>query len=485
MQRTVVVVGGGLAGLTAALELRRHGQTVVLLEGSQRLGGKAGADRVGEQLIEHGYHIFPRWYVNTRRLLGELGVELNDLDSYFVLERGRFPQLRRIKIVDPFSDGALPLPERLLFSQAVVEFCSAGLHRDRFSHRISSTGFLASRPYALRSALRLNEENMLKAVAVPAAELSAWTAQQVGRSWMRSPAPFVSVLRADAETAWFKPFAARLAHMGVALRLGTQVRGLVVENGRLEAVRLGDGSVLRGDTFVLATPLEVTRTLVDDAVFQCDPRLARLHKLQAVPMASFHLYLRRKVAGLPREHVFFRGGRYALSFIDVSQHWSGCNGTVLSCISSNFQPLTSLSPNAQARELLSEIQAYLPIPAEDVERWHVSSNVDTPLFQNTPSSWHNRPEVRTRLGGLYLAGDYVQSPVDLATMEAAVFSGMQAATAILDDQKVAHAARPKAPPHLPGPLMKLIAAMSRPLSGPLWLWARSTQAAERRLRGEP
>lgn len=51
---------------------------------------------------------------------------------------------------------------------------------------------------------------------------------------------------------------------------------------------------------------------------------------------------------------------------------------------------------------------------------------------NTVSTWEKRPTARTRLSNLFLSGDYVQTDVDLATMEGANESGRAAANAILD-----------------------------------------------------
>ncbi len=58
--------------MTAALRLLERGCHVSLYEASARLGGKAGANKNGDDYDEHGYHIFPAWYLNTWRLLDEL-----------------------------------------------------------------------------------------------------------------------------------------------------------------------------------------------------------------------------------------------------------------------------------------------------------------------------------------------------------------------------------------------------------------------------
>src|SRR5262245_12500216 len=100
MPKHAVIIGGGLAGMTAALNLRREGMRVTLLEADKRVGGKAGSEKIlnpltnkGQVYEDHGYHIFPAWYVNTRHLLKELGCEdtLIDLDCFhhFVRSSGK------------------------------------------------------------------------------------------------------------------------------------------------------------------------------------------------------------------------------------------------------------------------------------------------------------------------------------------------------------------------------------------------------------
>ena len=56
---------------------------------------------------------------------------------------------------------------------------------------------------------------------------------------------------------------------------------------------------------------------------------------------------------------------------------------------------------------------------------------DDPLLVNTVGSWERRPKAHTAIPNLFLAGDYVQTDIDLATMEGANESGREAANEIL------------------------------------------------------
>jgi hypothetical protein len=159
-----------------------------------------------------------------------------------------------------------------------------------------------------------------------------------------------------------------------------------------------------------------------------------MHFLEAQPMAALHLRLRRSMPDLPREHVFFHGSHYALSFIDVSRFWSGHSGKAeLSFISSNYAPLNAVSAEAAKDLLVEEISEYLPITPADVESWELNPNTDVPLFINTIGAWPNRPRSKSKIENLYLGGDHVKNPIDLACMEGAVSAALETARQILDD----------------------------------------------------
>jgi len=80
----VVVVGGGLAGLTAAYRLKQSGVNAKLYEASDRLGGRCWTRRgdfAEGQIAEHGGELIDQGHFEVRKLAKELGLELDNLLS--------------------------------------------------------------------------------------------------------------------------------------------------------------------------------------------------------------------------------------------------------------------------------------------------------------------------------------------------------------------------------------------------------------------
>ena len=75
MRHDVIVIGGGLSGLSAAVDLASHGKSVIVLEQRQHLGGRTSSfvDEQTGDVVDNGQHLMMGCYKETRRLLQTIG----------------------------------------------------------------------------------------------------------------------------------------------------------------------------------------------------------------------------------------------------------------------------------------------------------------------------------------------------------------------------------------------------------------------------
>ena len=105
----IVVIGGGLAGITAAIALSETGADVTLAEARPRLGGATTSFSRGGLMVDNGQHVFLRCCVAYRGLLARLGmtgaVSLQDRFDVTVLAPGGRARLRRTALPGPLHMG--------------------------------------------------------------------------------------------------------------------------------------------------------------------------------------------------------------------------------------------------------------------------------------------------------------------------------------------------------------------------------------------
>jgi len=549
MAKRVIIIGAGLAGMTVAKELLKGGLDVILLDSKARTGGKAGSDQSDQGTFEdHGYHVFPAWYENTRALLRELRADkdLIDFSQFHYLKREELerPLADRFQTVFDWSSvcnfwknlraGVIPWWGILQTAYFVFDLGCQRFSSRRYLDRISANGFLRASRFGDELTAEFLQYSVLQASSVPAYELSAMTMQKLTRAWAANPSPFLSILNGNLQTKFMEPLQ-RLVEKGgeectAEFRMGSTVEKLEVTDNKISGLRargLNDLQMNAGDIFVLATPFEVTQTFVDGEVLAAesgqrdaadvelfsvgaksaykeelekkrvhaglrreferhglslepDPvvsvdlveferrrwlvrnrqnraayfvqeqenslsiyphverSLSETVHLEHAPMAAFNLHLKRRIEGIPREHVHLYGSRYLTSFVDVSQHWDELpkDKTVLNIIASDFAGLQYLNVADMVQHIVDELLEFLPeIACEDIERCYAHPNLDARLFLNTVASWKFRPGARTRISNLYVTGDYCRSEADLATMESTVTSALRTASAILADQE--------------------------------------------------
>lgn len=432
----VTVIGGGLAGMTAAWTLRSRGLRVRLLEATGELGGMAGARVIDGRVEDHGVHIFPAWYRNTLRLVDELGM------ADRLRETSEFTQLLPAGGGDRVRPARLSLAERLLFLYGVVDLLA-----QRFGHDDPSLhAFLRGRWYLTDAAIADIEHLFVASSAAEGTAVSAAGFRGSLAAFLRHPGR-VRMPRGDLHTWFIGPFRQRLEATGVEIRTDTELVDVTVTGDRLTGLTLrhtggeaGPRTVREevGGHVVLAVPhgrLAGLGPAVTGALSPADGVLG----LESRSLGALHLWLRRRLPGLPDEHVRLVGSPHAITLVDVGRAWDGGRESVLDCVIGRVSLLAHLPEEKAVEVLVDELRDYLPtLTPEDIEHVCFQPHTTAPFYAPGPGHHRLRPRAGTALANLHVAGDFCAAPPGVAGMESAVRSGLAAAESVRRVLRPAH-----------------------------------------------
>ena len=209
-----------------------------------------------------------------------------------------------------------------------------------------------------------------------------------------------------------------------------------------------------------------------------DNRLAQSPRLSGAPIMVLDVFLRHPPkTPLPKGIVILLGSRYEMSLYDNTQLWRDGHedDSELTQISICASDADGLMPYIEQEDggqvivslLLDELSRYVDFDREaDLLpcRTHLQTNAGGELFVNAVNTWHFRPTTTTEVPDLFVAGDFVQTPVDVVTIEGAAMSGLMAAEAVRRRTGKGDPVEITVPDALPGPMVATAANTLRPLA---------------------
>ncbi|MFJ9426886.1 hydroxysqualene dehydroxylase HpnE [Streptomyces sp. NPDC101249] len=438
--RDAVVIGGGLAGVTAALALADAGVRVTLVEGRPRLGGLAFSFRRGELTVDNGQHVYMRcctayrWFLDRvggtalAPLQDRLDVPVLDLDRP---EGRRLGRLRRDPLPVPLHLGRslaayphLSLAERARVGRAALalkglDLTDPALDTQDFASWLSAHGQSARTIEALWDLVGVATLNAV------AADCSLGLAAMVFKTGLLSEPGAADIGWATVPLGDLHDRLAREALDAAGVRTETRTRVSAVSagpDGRWSVEVPGES--LRADTVVLAVPQREAHELLPPGALD-DPD--RLLEIGTAPILNVHVVYDRTVLtrpffaalGTPVQWVFDRTAASGLT-----------DGQYLAVSQSAVQDEID-APVATLRErYLPELERLLPGARGAEVRDFFVTRERTATFAPAPGVGRLRPGARTKAPGLYLAGAWTATGWP-ATMESAVRSGVNAADAAL------------------------------------------------------
>ena len=449
----MIVIGGGLAGLSAAVALAEAGYRITLLEKRPFLGGRATS-----YVLPSGEHVDNCQHVT-------LGCCTN-LDDFYK-RAGAAEKIRyydRLIFSSPSGQRGeihsswLPAPLHVAPSFATFPLLNWADKRaiGRLLMSIMRSG---GRPADLANAPGGVRPSMLEWL-----RKHKQTEQAIHRFW---GVVLISALdelleRTDAQygvDVFWKAFLANragyrigiptvpladlydgcrdnLISRGGEVRLRAMIRGLEVDGGAIHGVAFDTGEVLRADYYVAAVPQNALLELLPHEVTASQPAFENLRQLKTSPITGVHFWFDRVVMDEPFltlvdttiQWIFNKNLLYGGD--SGARHESGAGQYLQLVISASYDLVQRSRPEI-IDLCLQEVRGAIPAAREAKLLKSTVIKETAATFSPEPGCDRWRPAAASAVRGLFLAGDWTATGWP-ATMEGAVRSGYLAAEALTE-----------------------------------------------------
>ena len=425
----VAVVGGGWAGIAAAVELTAAGAQVVLFEAARQLGGRARSVPLHGETLDNGQHLLLGAYRETLRLMTTVGAEPDQrlkrttLDLYYP---GAGFRLRLPRLPSPFNLAAglfcvtgASLAEKL----DAVRLMRALQRSDyRLAADCSVTELLDAQRQHGRLRRLLWEALCLAALNTAPQHASAQIFANVLRDSLGGTRADTDLLlpAADLDRVFALPAAAFIRSRRGEIRLSS----------RIDSIEHNDSLSINGERFdrvILATaPQHAAPLLAEHQETASTAALLAAYTFEPIGTVYAQyppeLRLPLPMLGLDND----KTGTLGQWVVDRGQ-LNGAPGLIAFVLSANGD-WDEMDSEQLLAALQRELEHALGRPLAP-PRWHRLIRERRATFSCRPGL--PRPTAATALPGLWLAGDYVCGDYP-ATLEGAVRSGVAAARGALE-----------------------------------------------------
>jgi len=445
----VVIVGGGLAGLAAAVCLSQHGFPVTVLEARDRLGGRASSfvDPESGETLDNCQHVSMGCCTNLQHFCQTIGVgsDFRVEDSLaFVGPEGGVSRLRA---------WPLPCPLHLAPSFAALRYLSlaekwrlalglrslARTRPEQIDPSESFFGWLQRHRQSERIIERFWEVVLVSALSESLERIDVGHARKVfvdgflrhRKGWeVHVPTVPLDALYGPPVMDWLQARGGTVRTLAAVRRLAGDLRGI-------DRIELRSGETLATPEVIVAVPQGRVLDLLPKDLAE-HPEVTAIREIESAPITSLHLWFDRAITELPHavligrlsQWLFRRGETTPDSLVPSPQPTLPNPSAYYQVVISASRSLKAMSREEVLGRVLNELRDIWPA-ARDAEllHWRMVTERNA-VFSVTPGIDGIRPAQQSPAPNLQLAGDWTATGWP-ATMEGAVRSGYLAAENIL------------------------------------------------------
>lgn len=441
----VLILGGGLAGLSAACRLADAGRRVHLIERRGFLGGKVFSfrDKDTGHEIDNGQHVILGCCTEFLDFLEQIGAagqiyRQPSLRAPIVSPRRGAGALTAAPLPPPFHllpsflrYPHLTMPDKARAGQALLGMSRLDDAGVQAQDGLDFAAWLRAHGQSERAIARFWNPIILPTLNDDVHRVSAALALTVFREGLlrtRHGAD-IGYARAGLSTVVADPARAHLLARGATIETSARATALDLDGGRLRGVHLADGRTITAGSYITALPPEALVPLLPDAL-RADPFFAPIDRFSTSPIVNIHIWFDRPVVDFD-----FAG------FVDSPLQWvfnkskilglPAAEGQYLAISLSGAWEYIDQSQDELTVRFLGEIGRVFPAAVHaNALRLKVVREPDA-TFRPVPGVGALRRPNQTPVPNLYLAGAWTATGWP-ATMESAVRSGRQAAADLLN-----------------------------------------------------
>jgi len=439
--QSVIVLGGGLAGIATAVRLAQAHVPVTLVETARRLGGRATShvDKTTGQRVDNCQHVLLGCCTNLIDLYHRLGVA-GDIDWHDVLhfydKQGHHDELVASDFPAPLHLSlsmmrftTLNWPQKMQVSRAMLAMMRLGPTGRENLHEVTFEQWLRAHGQSDGAIERFWAVIVISALNQTPRRCSAAFAIQVFQEGFLAHRDAYRMGTAAVPLGQlYDPAATVIERAGGRVMLGASVKAVHGEGDHITGIELVDGQALTADHYISALPFDRLSKVVDAPLRQADGRFAGVEHFEHSPILGIHLHYEQTILDAP--HMIFvdsplqwvfnkgideTGCQYLHGVISAADEWVG-------------EPADAIAAMAH-----QELCDYLPAARGVQPARSKVIKEKRATFNPAPGIEAHRPTTCGDVANLLLAGDWTATGWP-ATMEGAVRSGYKAAAAAMGDR---------------------------------------------------
>jgi len=454
--KRVIVMGGGLAGLSTAKHLVDAGHIPILLEARSLLGGKVAAwtDEDGD-VTETGLHVFFGAYPNAMTLFKELGIEdrLQWKDHAMIFAcpgsaKKEFSTFDFPELPAPLNAGVailgntslLTWEEKIklgiglipayLFGQSYVEeqegvTVKEWMRARGVPDRVTDEVFIA-----MAKALNFIDPDTLSMQCVLIA---------LNRFLQETDGSKIAFLDGSPTERLCEPLKDYITRKGGIVRTNAPVQRIIVHpegnhKDSIAGVLLKGSELLTADYYISAMPVDAIKKLTPDSWRNME-YFRKMMGLKGVPVINIHIWFDRKLSTV--NNLIFSRSNLLSVYADMSETCKGYASKDKSMLEMVFAPAKGWIGRSDDEILQATLEELEKLFPEEISADGSKARVEkftcvktaTSVYETLPGCEAMRPTQKSPIDNFFMAGDFSKQRY-LASMEGAILSGQLAAKTV-------------------------------------------------------